>query len=91
MAEIAIDVKNVSIYYRILNSISVQKSFFRKKVRSEVFEAVKNVSFAVENGGILGIVGKNGSGKSTLLRSIAGVFSPNTGVIDLKEIGRAHV
>ena len=49
MAEIAIDVKNVSIYYRILNSISVQKSFFRKKVRSEVFEAVKNVSFAVEN------------------------------------------
>jgi len=84
MAEIAIDIRNISIYYRILNSISVQKSFFRKKVRSEVFEAVKNVSFAVENGRILGIVGKNGTGKSTLLRSIAGVFSPNTGVIDLK-------
>ena len=38
----------------------------------------------MEEGGILGIVGKNGSGKSTLLRSIAGVFSPNTGVIDLR-------
>lgn len=84
MAEIAIDIRDVSIHYKILNSISVQRSFLRKKARSEVFEAVKHVSFAVENGGILGIVGKNGSGKSTLLRSIAGVFSPNTGEIDLK-------
>lgn len=84
MSDIAIEVKDVSIHYRILNNISVQKSFFRKKVRSEVFEAVKHVSFAVESGGILGIIGKNGSGKSTLLRSIAGVFSPNTGIVDLK-------
>ncbi len=49
-----------------------------------MFEAVKDVSFSVEKGGILGIIGKNGSGKSTLLRSIAGVFSPNEGTIDLK-------
>lgn len=84
MSDIAIDVRDVSIYYRILNNMSVQRSFFRKKVRSEVFEAIKHVSFQVEEGGILGIVGKNGSGKSTLLRSIAGVFSPNTGVIDLR-------
>lgn len=84
MSDIAIDVRDVSIHYRILNSISVQKSFFRKKVRSEVFEAVRHVSFSVEEGGILGIVGRNGSGKSTLLRSIAGVFSPNMGKIDLK-------
>lgn len=84
MADIAIDVRNVSIHYRILNNISVQKSFFHRKIRNEVFEAVKNVSFTVEEGGILGIIGKNGSGKSTLLRSIAGVFSPNKGSIDLK-------
>lgn len=84
MSDIAIDVRDVSIHYRILNNISVQKSFFRKKVRSEVFEAVRHVSFSVEEGGILGIVGRNGSGKSTLLRSIAGVFSPNMGTIDLK-------
>ena len=32
----------------------------------------------------IGIIGKNGSGKSTLLKSIAGVFSPNSGIIDLK-------
>lgn len=80
----AIEVRDVCINYRILNNVSVQKSFLRKKVHDEVFEAVKHVSFAVEEGGILGIIGRNGSGKSTLLRSIAGVFSPNSGVIDLK-------
>jgi len=79
----AVEVRDVCINYRILNSISVRKSFLRKKVHEEVFEAVKHVSFNVEEGGILGIIGKNGSGKSTLLRSIAGVFSPNSGTIDL--------
>lgn len=82
--DIAIEVKDVCINYRILNNVSVRKSFLKSKTRNEVFEAVKHVSFEVEEGGILGIIGKNGSGKSTLLRSIAGVFSPNSGVIDLK-------
>lgn len=81
--ELAVEVSDVSISYRILNNISIRSSLFHKKTRDEVFEAVKGVSFAVEKGGILGIIGKNGSGKSTLLRSIAGVFSPNSGSIDL--------
>lgn len=80
----AIELKDVCINYRILNSTSVQKSLFRKKQREIIFEAVKHVSFAVNEGKILGMIGRNGSGKSTLLRSIAGVFSPNGGVIDLK-------
>lgn len=80
---LAIEVNDVHISYRILNNISIRSSLFHKKTRDEVFEAVKGVSFEVEKGGILGIIGKNGSGKSTLLRSIAGVFSPNTGTIDL--------
>ncbi len=80
----AIEVKNVCINYKILNNITVRRSLFKKKAKEEVFEAVKNVSFSVREGGILGIIGKNGSGKSTLLRSIAGVFSPNSGTIDLK-------
>lgn len=81
----AIEVDNVSISYRILNNVSIRNSLFHKRQRDEVFEAVKNVSFKVEKGGILGVVGKNGSGKSTLLKSIAGVFSPNSGTIDLHD------
>ena len=81
--ELAIEVKDVHISYRILNNISIRSSLFHKKTRDEVFEAVKGISFIVEKGDILGIIGKNGSGKSTLLRSIAGVFSPNSGSIDL--------
>ena len=83
MNEHAIDVENVSIYYRILNSTSVRGSVWEKKQRNLVHEAVRNLSFSVDRGEVLGIVGKNGSGKSTLLRSIAGIFSPNAGRIDL--------
>ncbi|MBQ3797867.1 MAG: ABC transporter ATP-binding protein [Butyrivibrio sp.] len=81
----AIDVNDVSISYRILNNVSLRKTLFHPKEINESFEAVKHVSFSVEEGGILGIIGKNGSGKSTLLRSIAGVFSPNSGSIDLHD------
>lgn len=82
--EIAIEAKEVYINYRIMKNVTVQHNLFKKHAQEEVFEAVKNVSFTLEKGEILGIIGKNGSGKSTLLRAIAGVFSPNSGSIDLK-------
>lgn len=83
-ADNAIELQDVSIHYSIMNNVSIRKTFLHKRKRNEVFEAVKNVSFSVREGDILGIIGKNGSGKSTLLKSIAGVFSPNAGKIDLK-------
>ena len=82
--EIAIEVKNVCISYRIMKNVTVRHNLFTKHTQEESFEAVKDVSFTVEKGGILGMIGRNGSGKSTLLRAIAGVFSPNSGSIDLK-------
>ena len=85
MAESVISVKNVKIRYRFLNKVSILRSIFsfKKLNKAEYFEAVKGVSFEVEKGQILGIVGKNGSGKSTMLRAIAGIFSPDEGEIDL--------
>ena len=84
MSEYAIEVKNLCIHYRGLKSYYIKKSLLKgKREKAEVFEAVKNVSFSVKKGEILGLVGRNGSGKSTILNSIAGIFSPNSGTIDL--------
>lgn len=82
--EISISVNNLHIRYKGLKKFSIKKSLLKMKGgRLEIFEALKGVSFEVEKGKILGIVGKNGSGKSTLLRSIAGIFSPDKGSINL--------
>ena len=81
----AIEIKNLCISYRGLKSYSIKKSllhFHRNKV--DEFQAIRNVSFNVPKGNILGIVGKNGSGKSTMLNAIAGIFAPDSGTIDLK-------
>lgn len=84
MSEYAIEVQNLCIQYKGIQSFSLKDSLFAgKRSKPPVVEAVKNVSFKLEKGEILGIVGKNGSGKSTMLRAIAGIFSPNSGSIDL--------
>ncbi len=84
MSEYAIEVKDLCISYKVLKSFSIKRNLLKGHSRKvENFEAVKNVSFQVKKGEILGLIGKNGSGKSTMLRAIAGIFSPNSGTIDL--------
>ena len=84
MCEYAIEVENLCISYRGLKSYSIKQNLLHgKRSRAEEFQAVKNVSFRVEKGEIVGLIGKNGSGKSTMLRAIAGIFSPNSGTINL--------
>ena len=84
MSEYAIEVENLSIHYKTVQKYSIKQSLLKgKKKKADEFEAVKNISFKLEKGEILGLIGKNGSGKSTLLRAIAGIFSPNRGTIDL--------
>lgn len=85
MAEIALDVNHVSIDYKNLMHMSLHQSLLKKEVKkAELIRAVNDVTFQVEKGKILGIVGRNGSGKTTLLRSIAGIFRPDEGTIDTK-------
>lgn len=80
----AITVKDLKICYRTIKKFSLRKTLFKpKKAKVEYYEAVKGVSFNIEQGKIVGIVGKNGSGKSTILRAIAGIFSADSGTIDL--------
>jgi ABC-type sugar transport system ATPase subunit/ribose/xylose/arabinose/galactoside ABC-type transport system permease subunit len=59
---------------KLLQTLRLTKSFF-------AIEAVKDVSFAVGEREILGLVGANGAGKSTLLKMIGGVHSPDRGVL----------
>ena len=83
--ENAVEVKDLHIIYKGLKKMSIKQSITKFKInRMETFEALKGITFNLQKGKILGIIGKNGSGKSTLLRAIAGIFAPDSGTIDLK-------
>lgn len=81
--KIAISVNNLHVTYRGLKKTSIRSSWKNLGDKIEKFEALKGISFEIEEGKILGIIGKNGSGKSTMLRAIAGIFSPDKGSINL--------
>ena len=80
----AIEVKDLVISYQNLKKTSIKKTLLHlKRQKPDRFVAVKRISFYVREGEILGIIGKNGSGKSTTLNALAGIFSPDSGSIDL--------
>ena len=80
----AIEVKDMVISYQNLKKTSIKKTLLHlKRQKPDRFVAVKGISFYVREGEILGIIGKNGSGKSTTLNALAGIFSPDSGSIDL--------
>lgn len=85
MGEIALEVNHVSIDYKNLMHMSLHQGLLKGEAkRADIVRAVNDISFTVEKGKILGIVGRNGSGKTTLLRSIAGIFQPDEGYIDTR-------
>ena len=80
----AIEVKDLVISDQNLKKTSIKKTLLHlKRQKPDRFVAVKGISFYVREGEILGIIGKNGSGKSTTLNALAGIFSPDSGSIDL--------
>ena len=81
----AIDVTDLVISYQNLKKTSIKKNLLHfRRQKADRFVAVKGISFYVREGEILGIIGKNGCGKSTTLNALAGIFSPDSGTIDLK-------
>jgi ABC-type polysaccharide/polyol phosphate transport system ATPase subunit len=85
---IAIRVENVSQRFRVIRERpdTLREAFakcFRKGSECRVFEAVKDISFDVHKGEMVGIIGSNGSGKSTLLKIISGVYKPTTGRVEV--------
>jgi teichoic acid transport system ATP-binding protein len=87
---IAIRVQDLHIRYRtVLDKKQTLRGIFSRKEREKrarnvrVVDAVRGVTFDVERGSVLGIVGHNGAGKSTLLRAIAGILPPEQGRIEV--------
>ena len=81
-----IDVKNVTVQYTISNFREIGlKEYLIKKVKRDIkteqFTAVDNVSFSLDEGDFLGIIGTNGAGKSTLLKVISGIMKPANGSV----------
>jgi lipopolysaccharide transport system ATP-binding protein len=62
----------------------IQKGGIRRRARREEFWALKNISFEVKQGEILGIIGRNGAGKSTLLKIISRITEPTQGSIRIR-------
>ncbi len=66
-------------YHRTIKQITI--AAMRKQKISDSFNAVKDVSFTIEQGESVGLMGLNGSGKSTLLKLINGVMKPDQGKV----------
>lgn len=84
----AIEVNDLTIRFNLASEqISSIKEYVikvaKKQLKFQEFFALKDVSFNIEKGDSVGLVGANGSGKSTLLKAISGIYPPYKGNIQV--------
>jgi ABC-type polysaccharide/polyol phosphate transport system ATPase subunit len=79
-----IKVSGVSKKFKLYHTPTdrLKEKILRKKYHREI-TALDNISFEVNEGHTLGIVGQNGAGKSTILKVLSGVMLPDTGLIEV--------
>ena len=83
-----VQLKNVSVRYPVGDFKNIGlKDFMIKKVKKQYkvkhFWAVEDISFQLEQGDFMGIVGTNGAGKSTLLKAVSGIMEPTKGTLTI--------
>ncbi len=85
-----IKIDNVSMKFNleIEKDFSMKQAFVdlftKKKKKNDDFWALKNVSFTIAKGEVVGLIGSNGAGKSTLLKVVSGVMKPTSGKVTVQ-------
>ena len=84
-----IEVNDISMGFRMdMNKVTSLKewvvTWLKKKQKYQMFWALQDVSFNVQKGQVVGIIGRNGSGKSTLLKIISGLYPPTKGNVKVQ-------
>jgi len=83
MNEIAIYVKNISKIFKLSKPFGISTIIHSNSKQQKTLTALDEITFSVNKGEVLGIIGLNGSGKTTLLRIIAGVYQPTNGTVEV--------
>ena len=80
-----IEVKQISKTFKVAKKKSGLKEAFKSFIKREYLNvvAVKDVSFSIEKGEIVGYIGPNGAGKSTTIKILSGILTPDSGDVKI--------